>query len=652
MRGFLLCCITGASVLASAQSPNPFNPQAQPAARADAAISGVIVDETTKQPIADAVVSLGAMVGPREISRAMRHQFSDARGRFVFTGIAAGKGYTIQAAKSGYFDGRYGGSHFLPISVADGEWIRNITVTLRRPGSFSGQVFDERGEPVIGVFVRVLSVVRVAGHDRYAVGPLTTTDDRGMYRVGALAPGRYLAMVPSVQASVPVSASPAAVAGMTPEMEAAARNAGRGIPAAPAMMDFDSITRISLGGFPIPPPPQNGRAFTYPVAFSGGAVLSQAPAVAIESGAERNGVDVRLEPQPAVRISGVVQGPSEALAGLSLRLLVEGGDDLGMGGEAGTALVAPDGSFSFGGVPAGTYTIETSPHISSYTGHRSSLSLFYGARLPSPPGLTGLSTIGGSSNEDAVGFSSTTLRGKTHWARTSLTAGASGADGVVLQLRKTLTIAGRLVGESDPTRPAPSEAPRYVNLESATGAVWLGAPRSVYNRTAPPGEFIIDGVMPGLYHFRGESQGWHITSVTVNGRDHTYTPLDTSTGENFSDVVVTFTNAVQSINGTVTDATGAPVAGATVVTFPVEPAQWTNYGLSPPRIKSARTPSSGEYRLRTLPAGDYYVIALPESQSAAWREPGFFQRARGAAVRVTLTPGETKTVALKVTEVK
>jgi hypothetical protein len=352
-----------------------------------------------------------------------------------------------------------------------------------------------------------------------------------------------------------------------------------------------------------------------------------------------------------VRISGVVQGSADALTGLSLRLLADGAEDLGMGGEAGTALVARDGSFTFAGVPAGSYTIAVSPYISSYTTGASGL--FYGAQLPRPPGLTGASTIGGGASPADVGFSSTTIMSAMkYWARTNVTAGPTGIDGVVVTLRPTISISGRLVGRPHPSQPAPAEGPRYVNLESATGDPWLSQPRSVYNRTAPSGEFVIDGVLPGLYLFRSDSAPWFLESVTVNGRDHTFTPLDTSTGESFSNVVVTLTPAVQVLEGVATDDTGAPAAGATVVVFPVEPAQWVNHGLMPPRIRSARTAASGAYRFGMLPVGDYHLVAIPDSRSRAWTEPGFFQKASAVATRLTVGAGETKTVNVKVTAVR
>jgi hypothetical protein len=414
-------------------------------------------------------------------------------------------------------------------------------------------------------------------------------------------------------------------------------------------MDVDASTRVAVVGFPIPPPPINGRVFTYPTAFSGGTSLANATPVTVEPGVEHGGLDIRLEPQPAVRISGVVQGPPDAVSGLSLRLLAEGSEDLGMGGEAGTALLGPNGAFTFAGVPAGSYTIEASPLIASYVMSSSSLSMFYGPQLPRAPGLSGTSTIGGSvPGTEGLGFEGTILNTRKHWGRVTVNAGADGATGVVLTLRPVITVSGRLVGEADPNQSAPAEEPKYLFLEPATGAASLGQPRS---GSAQAGSFTIEA-LPGLYHFRSDSRAWLIKSVIVNGHDHTYMPLDTSAGDNLTNVVVTFTNVQQSVDGIVTDATGAAVDGATVVVFPAEFAQWTNYGLTPPRIRSMRTPATGGFRFRAVPAGDYYAVALPGGPTDIWQTSGFFQRAQSVATRFTVASGETKALTLKPTEVR
>jgi predicted ATPase len=76
--------------------------------------------------------------------------------------------------------------------------------------------------------------------------------------------------------------------------------------------------------------------------------------------------------------------------------------------------------------------------------------------------------------------------------------------------------------------------------------------------------------------------------------------------------------------------------------FPVEKAQWSNYGLRPDRIKTARVTSANDYRLTRLPAGDYFVVAVDESQESRWQEPAFLEAAARVATRVSLAWGDTK----------
>jgi hypothetical protein len=362
-------------------------------------------------------------------------------------------------------------------------------------------------------------------------------------------------------------------------------------------------------------------------------------------------VDVQIRPAPAHRIVGTVQGPADAFGGLSLRLVADGNDDLGVGGETGTALVAADGSFTFANVPEGRYTIKAAAAINHYSFGTSTLTGFYGPRLPSVPGPRGGSTLGGGAAgaADGVGYTSTSSP-RQHWARTAVTVGGGDITGVSVALRPLGSVRGRFATDADASYPQPDSL-RFVSLESASGSTWEGMPRSVFNRTAPPGEFIIDGVLPGRYVFRGSSPGWMVKSVVVGGRDHTYTALDTTSIQDFSDVVVTFTNAVPSLSGMVAAVNGGPASNAAVIVFPAEPDQWTDYGFSTPRIRTARTTNAGTFRIRAIPGGEYLVVAVSEARINDWHEPGFFERVRASATRLTIAWGQQQTASVKVVEV-
>jgi hypothetical protein len=128
----------------------------------------------------------------------------------------------------------------------------------------------------------------------------------------------------------------------------------------------------------------------------------------------------------------------------------------------------------------------------------------------------------------------------------------------------------------------------------------------------------------------------------VAGRDYTYSPIDLTDASPVSNAIVTFTNAAPVLTGTVR-ASGAASANAIVMVFPVEREQWTEFGLSPVRIGTALTSTTGEYRFASLPAGDYFVVAVPAARAGAWREDGFFQRVSGLATRVSLAWGREQT---------
>jgi hypothetical protein len=371
----------------------------------------------------------------------------------------------------------------------------------------------------------------------------------------------------------------------------------------------------------------------------------------IDAGTNLLGVDVRLTPATAVRVSGVVEGPPETRAGLTLRLLREDMDDIGLGGEVATALVAEDGSFTFANVPSGSYVIEAPVSINSYL--MGEPGIFYTPRIPTPPGMGGISSMSGAvAGSAGVGFMSSRLtRQAPYWARTAIAVGPRGESGVVVTLQPTLTMRGRLVAEIDQSAPAIVTPPQFVSLETATGSTTHGRPRSVYSGNVPAGEFAIEGIVPGLYLLRGDP-GWLIKSVSVNGRDHTNTPIEIAPGGSYSDAVVTFTNAVPSIGGTVRHADGSLATDAVVIVFPAESTQWTNYGLVPARIKTARASTAGSFRVRPVPAGDYYVVAVPAANANSWPEPDFFKRAAAFAARTTIAWGEQKTTDVRVSDIR
>lgn len=623
------------------------------------------MDGTTNAPIAGAVVSLTKgreQVGPQS------RQLTDGKGRYAFINLPAGENYALTANKFGYFDGAYGreAASNAPggqLSLADGQWVGNARIVLWRPAALGGTVIDERGEPIVNVYVRVIAQRRVAGATHLVAGPSTLTDDRGRYRISGLRPGRFFVSVPSVQWSVPASMTAAAIAGMSEQLAAT-----REVPVETAL-DLSASTRLVLGNFPVPPPPSDGRAMAYSIAFHPAATaIGDATAIELKDGEERDSVDVRLDPVPGAHVSGKVQGPQEALVNLILRLVPAGLEELGLGSEGATTIVANDGTFVFLNVPAGAYTIDVMRGFSEFVERAGSGSAMETNRSqefpPRPPGTIGSGWSSETLPSGPAGTSymtrSTSAGGRFINAtaltgRTTLTVSGRDVSDVAVVLRAAGTMHGRIVVEPDP-RQKSAPRPQYlpIRAEPVNGDPRLGLPRVEGQTTNPDSDaFEIFGLQAGRYWLRSNLPApWVVKSIAMNGKDMTNTPFDASSTESFTGVVVTITNGGATINGAIADSQGQPAAGAAVLLFPVEPAGWMDFGLSPTRIKTTSASNTGAFEFSARPAGDYYVIALPARDIDAWQGPDFFKRASARATRVTVGWGETKTVDLRVMEIK
>jgi hypothetical protein len=633
-------CVAGLGRVGARQLPPAT--QSEPAG----ALSGVVVDALSGQPLADATVRLriDGVGAPANQSRTV---FSDAKGRFVFSRLPPSNRYVLSASRMGYVPREDRGpwstiepSRPIRLALGDRQWRFDVRVELFRPAVITGRVVDERGEPVVGAYVQTHALFHLAGRPQYATAPGARTDDRGEYRITGLAPGRYVVSVPYVAGAVPAATPNRARAPTSPtdQLEPA--------------LALDGAVRLVLGRFPaLPPPGSDGWLRAYRTIFHphAGEPATAVP-VEVSYGEERTGIDFRLEPVATRRISGVVDGPAEARTGLVLRLMMAGHEGLGFSGETASTVVPPDGHFTFVGVPAGRYTIVASRRVATYTYYDAGVPIAVRAPAPRPPGF-----VMSSGESGDVPLAPPGTRAVTHLAHgdqgysgtTPVVVDRDDVTGIVVVLRRGVTLSGRVIWDA----PSPPEFASIIGqpltAEPATGSLTsTGTGRS--SPGDPGGAFAITGLEMGEYFLRVRGfPGWIAKSIVLGGRDYVDRPFDTSSGRDIADIVVTVTDKGAAVEGRVSDSRGAPVRDdAAVIIFPVTREQWTDYGLTPPRIRSVRSSPTGSYVIDSLPAGDYFLVAVDAMQAGAWTDPAFFERASASATRASVDWGERRLLSL------
>ena len=235
------------------------------------AISGVVTDAVTGRPIAGAVVSL-SIQGRGAVGRVPR-MVTDGRGRFVFRDLPAATDYVLNASRFGYANGGYGRTSpdaaTVRLRLADDQWLPDANVRLWRLGAISGRVVDEHNEPVVGTAVRVFAQKLIAGQPHHVAGPVTSTDDRGAYRIANLAPGSYIVGLLSVQSTVLASTPEGPPRSGDRRTRFWRLDVERRTRRWPRRADDlgDGSHRLAVTNFGVPPPAENGQARAYPPVY-------------------------------------------------------------------------------------------------------------------------------------------------------------------------------------------------------------------------------------------------------------------------------------------------------------------------------------------------------------------------------------------------
>jgi hypothetical protein len=583
----LLFAELGSSPSLSGQAPQPETTRV---------VGRVLGNSDPAQPLRGALITVkGSMLKMDRIA------ITDEMGWFELQDLPVGR-VTVTAAKHGWVTSVYGartiGGSGTPIDLIHGQRVQ-LEIRLQRSGVLTGVIRDVNGDPapsliVFAIGARQQSLRIEPRFGRSSEIPMAVTDDRGRYRLFDVAPGDYYIVAFS---GANISAS--------------------GIDA-PSVQEIDAILAMLQNRATPPGPPSTSRPsaalhvrrkqLIAPVFFPGTARRSDAAVTTLAAGEERQGLDFIVTPVPLVAIDGYVVGAPGSRIQLGITPL-DGLGAFGLGEGNPVLTDGPDqgGHFRYSVVP-GRYRLSAQSVASTGSGD----------------------ILFGSADVDVYG---------------------EDVSAIAITLRQPPLASGRVVFDSLATTapPTPTDCRIDVVAETDSRAGIAGGVTRIGSALSPPrsvtpqvtGRFTLGRLPPGRYRLEVTTapvtrSGWWLRSAIWSGRDVLDTGLEISSADSDILLVLTMTDRLNELKGTLLGISGLPAPEYHVVVFPSDPA------LRRPksrRVRLTRPSTGGAYSFDRLPAGDYIVAALTDAPENDWEQPEFLAALAPFGVRVVMNDG-------------
>jgi hypothetical protein len=135
----------------------------------------------------------------------------------------------------------------------------------------------------------------------------------------------------------------------------------------------------------------------------------------------------------------------------------------------------------------------------------------------------------------------------------------------------------------------------------------------------------------------------YVKAVLLDGNDISDTLREFKSQDRVT-IVVSLRGA--SLEGTVTDAEGAPTSDVSVIVFPEDKAGWRANGT---RVYRSGPEANGHYRIAAMHPGRYFIVAAAlERFTGGIEDAAFYEELSNEATLLVVNEDETRTVDLKV----
>jgi len=345
--------------------------------------------------------------------------------------------------------------------------------------------------------------------------------------------------------------------------------------------------------------------------YPGVADVAQAQAVTVALGQELSSVAFPLVPARLSRITGTVMGSDgRPLAGAMVLLRgagVVGPPRLNLGGGSP---VRPDGTFRLTNVPPGEYVLDVQQR---------------------PRDIQNLQNVNLSELEFA-----------------SMPVSVSGdIDGLSIVTTTGITVPGRVVFQGANTQMVTVRNIQITTAPTGTGSLIMAAAGRALGvgRVNNDGTFELRGLSgPQLVRAGGLPVGWAVKDISLDGVDITDAPFDFRPGMTPGGLVVTLTDRVTEISGTVRDSRGQPVADYVLVVFSENDKLW---GARSRFVATTRPNQNGSFSITGLPPARYLAAVVPSLENGMQNDVALLAQLRARAENFTLAEGQTLSLNLE-----